>query len=319
MAKQQQTRYPGALWKPHAHFWPGRSGHRIRYLIIHGTAWDGPVSAEQVAEYFQRTTRETGTHFVVGRDGAVVQCCELANSAWGNGIVTKGHQWWWGTRGNPNLETVSIEFVKWRPDNSDALTGAQWLAGFALIQWLVEQTGVPTHWADEAGGITGHYSIDPVNRSFCPGPFPWEEMFNALQQPGFPPGPGGVPTGATAIPGSGFSGQTGATALLAVPATGRQTDGSRPSAGTRAHQVLQDLPGFAGLVTGLDQIEAFDPWQGNLWTFLGGNMGAIVVRLALIVGGFALLLALFVAIGRRNAWMSDAGLDTLGLILKTRR
>jgi N-acetyl-anhydromuramyl-L-alanine amidase AmpD len=36
--------------------------------------------------------------------------------------------------------------------------------------------------ADAIGGITGHSSIDPVSRSHCPGPYPWDELFTYLNQ-----------------------------------------------------------------------------------------------------------------------------------------
>ncbi|MBO0791094.1 MAG: hypothetical protein J2P36_09105, partial [Ktedonobacteraceae bacterium] len=44
--------------------------------------------------------------------------------------------------------------------------------------------GIPARKADAHGGITGHYSIDPVNRARCPGPYPWDELFAFLQDGG---------------------------------------------------------------------------------------------------------------------------------------
>lgn len=180
-----QPEYPGAVaWLPHAHFWPGRAGHRIRYVVVHGTASPDMATAEAVARYFQTTTRETGTHYIVDKDGAVVQCVREEDSAWGNGAVTAGHDPWWGTRGNPNLETISIEHVKLGAKNEDALTPAQAAASFRLIAYLSAKHGIPRRRADAEGGITGHTSIDPVHRAFCPGAYPWEGLFGYLEGAG---------------------------------------------------------------------------------------------------------------------------------------
>jgi hypothetical protein len=43
-------------------------------------------------------------------------------------------------------------------------------------------------WADASGGITGHYSLDPVNRGRCPGPYPFDELFAFLNQSAQPQG-----------------------------------------------------------------------------------------------------------------------------------
>jgi hypothetical protein len=40
--------------------------------------------------------------------------------------------------------------------------------------------------ADATGGITGHFSIDPVNRSQCPGIYPWAALWAYLQPPAAP-------------------------------------------------------------------------------------------------------------------------------------
>jgi N-acetyl-anhydromuramyl-L-alanine amidase AmpD len=89
---------------------------------------------------------------------------------------------WWSRDLNPNLVTISIEHVKPSHDNSDELTEVQKMASFRLIQHICERHGIPKQLANAQGGITGHYSMDPVNRSFCPGPYPWEELIAFLRQ-----------------------------------------------------------------------------------------------------------------------------------------
>jgi N-acetyl-anhydromuramyl-L-alanine amidase AmpD len=165
-----------ALWIPSNNYFPGRSGYTPSWIIIHGTA--GFTSAEEVAHYFQQA--DVATHYIIGRDGALVCSVDEDDAAWGNGGVTKGHDPWWSRSLNPNHVTISIEHVKPSRDNSDELTDIQKHASFSLIKQICARYNIPRRWADADGGITGHYSMDPVHRSFCPGPYPWDELFTFL-------------------------------------------------------------------------------------------------------------------------------------------
>ena len=167
----------GAVWIPSQNYFPGRKGYKPRWLIIHGTA--GFTSAEEVGYYFQRA--DVATHYIIGLDGLIVQSVRESEGAWGNGYVMEGHDPWWSRDLNPNLVTISIEHVKLSRDNSDELTELQKHTSFRLVQHICERHAIPARPADELGGITGHYSMDPVNRSFCPGPYPWEELFAYLE------------------------------------------------------------------------------------------------------------------------------------------
>ena len=168
---------PAALWLPSKNYFPVRFGHTPTWIIIHGTA--GFSSAEEVGRYFQQA--DVATHYIIGRDGALVCCVDEDDGAWGNGGVTVGHDYWWSRTLNPNLVTISIEHVKPSRDNSDELTDIQKQASFTLIKQICNRYTIPKRWADANGGITGHYSMDPVHRSFCPGPYPWDDLFAFLK------------------------------------------------------------------------------------------------------------------------------------------
>lgn len=168
----------GALWTPSRHF-ESRRGMKPRWVIIHGTA--GFHEAREVAAFFQQPDTEAATHYVVGRRGELVQCVAEEHAAWGNGRVTGGHDAWWSPSRSPNLETISIEHVKPHADNSDAITEEQAVVSFELVSDICKRHAIPMRPADAHGGITGHYSIDPVRRSYCPGPYPWDGLFAHLR------------------------------------------------------------------------------------------------------------------------------------------
>lgn len=167
---------PTALWIPSQNYFPDRMGYTPRYVIIHGTA--GFNSAQDVGYYFQQA--DVATHYTIGRDGTLVQHVAEQHGAWGNGYVTEGHDPWWTREINPNWLTISIEHVKPSRDNSDELTAIQAQASFQLVKRICERHNIPKQRADATGGITGHFSMDPVNRWFCPGPYPWDELFAFL-------------------------------------------------------------------------------------------------------------------------------------------
>lgn len=165
--------YQNALWLPMQHF-----GFAVpftpRYVILHATAGD------QTPQAVQQTCDERGTsvHFSIGMDGTIAQHVPLDQAAYGNGVISAGADPWWF--GNPNNYTISIEHCKPDTANASELTLAQRAASFALVGWLCSRFDIPRRAADAAGGITGHYSIDPVNRARCPGAYPWHDLYATL-------------------------------------------------------------------------------------------------------------------------------------------
>jgi N-acetyl-anhydromuramyl-L-alanine amidase AmpD len=169
----------------------GRAGYVPRWIILHGTA--GFETAGQVAAYFGSTASQVSSNYIVGLEGEIIRCVAESNAAWANGPVTGlsgvggdgvHHDSWWDSQPNPNYVTISIEHVKPSTDNSDVLTSAQQAASFALILDICKRQRIPMRAADSSGGITGHYSMDPVNRSRCPGPYPWSALWAYLKQQG---------------------------------------------------------------------------------------------------------------------------------------
>ncbi len=172
--------YPAASWYPTPGFGVPTGTHgqnKPRWIILHGTA-SGDGTAMQQARYFA-STKQHGVHFVIGKDGTVIQMIALADAAYGNGIIQSPHDSWW--TGNPNLCTISIEHCKTKPDNSDVLTPAQQDASFKLVAWLCKTLHIPARQADAQGGITGHFSIEGIDRKNCPGAYPWAALWKYLE------------------------------------------------------------------------------------------------------------------------------------------
>lgn len=284
--------YPGSEWIPTNHNWKGRAGRKIRYIILHGTASPKLKTAQDVGHYYQETQRETSAHYVVGKDGHVVQCVAEEDTAWANGNMSKGHAPWWGKDGNPNFETISIEIVHIDPHNNDPMTEEQRLSVFSLVAYMVHKWDLiqPT-WANETGGITGHFSIDPVGRWFCPGPFPWVDLFAYLESP-------------TNVPLE----------------TNANSDVSK---GMKVTGLLSEVPGFTGVVNGLDRIMQPQRLQDTSFRGVatwGAQSGvALSARLVLIMTGILLLGILLYALIRNNDWMGRAGYGNVpALIMRTR-
>jgi len=175
---------------PDAYVFPGFWGGIPKWLILHKTA--GFTSAQDVAAYFQSGSNglEVSSHYIIGQDGTVVQCVRETDGAGANGVLEAGHDSWW--TGNPNLVTYSIEHVDPSSDNSTPLTAAQQAASFQLILDLCTRRKIEMKPADASGGITGHYSIDPISRQRCPGNYPWDALWTYLKEKSMP-----IPTGWT--------------------------------------------------------------------------------------------------------------------------
>lgn len=170
-----------------------RQGYTPKWLILHGTA--GGTSAANVANWFANPASRVSSHYIVDRNGDFIQCVEESATAWANGAISgtpatlgfravgdgQHRDAWWTPSINPNYLTISVEHVKPSTDNSDELTAAQVNASFTLIDAICNRWGIPKRFADSLGGITGHFSMDPVNRSMCPGPYPWTQLWQYFE------------------------------------------------------------------------------------------------------------------------------------------
>lgn len=254
---------PGALWIPspyHANFTWRYDGGKPKWIIIHGTASGRSYTAQETGRDFQHSGNSV--HYIVGYDGTVVQCVDEAVPAWGNGIITGPagvaplggnngapggnsaswpHDAYWDTagHGDPNGCTISIEHAKDGPYNQSQLSDVQMRASFALVAAIVARWGIPRQYGNAQGGITGHYSIDPVERANCPGPYPFQQLINYIGGSGLVPS---LSSAASATPGT------------PVPVA------TYTPASEQVHKTLINTPGFYGIALALDEAEQFVGW-----------------------------------------------------------
>lgn len=183
-----EAEYPLATWAPSPNH-GSRKGVAVDKIVIHIT--DGGPNLRNCVERFQRTETQASPHFVVGRDGTVVQLVELSMAAW--------HASGW------NRESVGIEHVARTPgelrnwpklsrdtrrklvenevdadaetDPGLAVTEAQIAASAALVKWLCQRLGLPC----DREHVVGHYECPTTTHEDCGlgiedgGIWPWFE------------------------------------------------------------------------------------------------------------------------------------------------
>jgi N-acetyl-anhydromuramyl-L-alanine amidase AmpD len=187
-----------------------KDGHRlpIRYIVIHGTN-----SAASLDWWIRHAGDECAVTYMIGYDGRIAQFESDLSNHWGNGVVSDGHdtfwdQWSWvDARGArhwyANEVSISIEHEKHANFNNEPLHPLQAKSSFALVAWLCRMYDVPKRFGDDEGGVVGHRSVNPIYRSFCPGPYPWDDLWSAINAPQYYIPAGWVDNGSVLAPPGG--------------------------------------------------------------------------------------------------------------------
>lgn len=158
-----------------------RGGVPPSHLVIHGTA--GGSNGNDTLAY--EATAGVSTHFALSTNGDIWQGVPCTNkAAWGNAPLKSPTMNFACADLNPNLWTISIEFCKPDTTNQIDITDAQKQSGFALIAAICDNYNIPKRRGDGNGGIIGHCDINSVDRSHCPGTFPWDDLWTFLNQNG---------------------------------------------------------------------------------------------------------------------------------------
>lgn len=129
-------------------FTPGRK-RPISALVIHYT---GSLHIDGTITWFQTPVAKVSAHYVVGRDGRIVQMVLESDQAWHAGRSAMDPQ------NNPPLEpnvngfSIGIELVG-TPDSG--FTDVQMASLYSLLELMVERYRIPT------SRIVGHSTIAP--------------------------------------------------------------------------------------------------------------------------------------------------------------
>lgn len=158
----------------------GRQGHEPVAIVNHIA--DGPRVG--VVDWFQKPESQASSHYLVCKDGEIVQFVKESDAAWTNQILfEKGYEQYrsdrsvawidrcWNDRIDPNLLTITIEYEGY---SGQAFPEAQVRSGITLTRDIFRHYG----WSgNETFRLVGHFQIDRVKKSGCPGPaFPWARL-----------------------------------------------------------------------------------------------------------------------------------------------
>jgi N-acetyl-anhydromuramyl-L-alanine amidase AmpD len=154
-------------------------------------AFDGTVS------WITNPASQVSYHFVVARDGRIVQAVDIENMAWANGTNNSGgnvdnrHSTLSIVQRravNANLYTVSIGFEGRFAETQGALTTAQLEAAIWLFNHIKKELHRIYGTSDLAfrfnrNHIIGHNEITPRSKPNCPGRlFPFDDIIRLLNE-----------------------------------------------------------------------------------------------------------------------------------------
>ncbi|HPF20050.1 MAG TPA: N-acetylmuramoyl-L-alanine amidase [Syntrophomonas sp.] len=160
-------------WKPSPNYTAGRGGRKIIAIVNHQTGGQGPGALS----WLSNPASKVSAHYLIFRDGTVYQLVRLQDTAWQAGAVDQP-SWMLYDGTNPNRYTLGIEHECYPAVGGDGnLTERQYHATLELHRQLISNHSIV---ADRTH-IIGHYQLDSVNRSNCPGRnFPWERLMQDL-------------------------------------------------------------------------------------------------------------------------------------------
>lgn len=141
--------------------WVGTTNFSVRkpnYVIIHHTAQD---SLAQTIQTFTLPRTQVSSHYVIGRDGAIVQMLNDYLRSWHAG---KGR---WGNDTDLNSASIGIEL-----DNNgrEPFTSAQIESLLVLLKRLKWKYAIPT------ANFIGHSDIAPSRKTDPSIYFPWRRL-----------------------------------------------------------------------------------------------------------------------------------------------
>ncbi|NLJ71636.1 MAG: N-acetylmuramoyl-L-alanine amidase [Syntrophomonadaceae bacterium] len=149
----------------------GRKGKKIIAIVNHITAGLMPGTLS----WMRNPVAKASAHYLVTRDGKVIQMVNDSDTAWHAGFVNRP-SWKLYDGTNPNAYTLGIEHEN---IGGGLLTEVQYEATLWLHKYLIDKYNIPV----DRNHIIGHFEIDAINRPNDPGSyFPWERLIADLKE-----------------------------------------------------------------------------------------------------------------------------------------
>ncbi|KAF0163850.1 MAG: N-acetylmuramoyl-L-alanine amidase [Rhodocyclaceae bacterium] len=144
----------GALWQPSPNF----DQRRPNFVILHQTTND---NAAKALATLTDPERRVSAHYLIGRDGALMQLVDEAARAWHAG------ESWWGGLTDLNSASIGIEL-----DNTgdEAFAEAQIVALLSLLDELRTRYSIPAANYLAHGDVAPERKVDPSRL------FPWQRL-----------------------------------------------------------------------------------------------------------------------------------------------
>ncbi len=167
--------------------WTGRKGYSPDMICMHIV--EGSVAS--AVNWFQNPSSQVSSHFIIGKDGRIVQMVKLSDGAWCNGdrknptaklvINREGI--------NPNSYTYSIEHEGYSyKDGSGALTEKQYQATLHVCKLIIDdmKNSYGINFIIDRDHLIGHYEINSIDKINCPGldkgkNFPFDRLLADLK------------------------------------------------------------------------------------------------------------------------------------------
>ncbi len=144
----------GALWQPSPNF----DQRRPNFVILHQTTND---SAAKALATLTDPQRNVSAHYLIGRDGTVMQLVDEAARAWHAG------ESWWGGSTDLNSASIGIEL-----DN----TGDEPFAEPQIAALLALLDDLRTRYRIPAANVLAHGDVAPARKVDPSRLFPWRRL-----------------------------------------------------------------------------------------------------------------------------------------------
>ena len=160
-----------AEWQPSPNF----GVRRPNYVILHHTSND---TLERALKTLTTPTRAVSSHYLIGRDGRLLQLVDENHRAWHAGLS------WWGGQTDMNSGSIGIEL-----DNNGAepFPDRQIDTLITLLQDIQARHRIPR------ANILSHTDVAPGRKADPSAFFPWQRLaaagFGLWCEPPYPPPP----------------------------------------------------------------------------------------------------------------------------------